>query len=115
MTNTTLEKLREMAQLTAMSGRINEVQEKNLKNFPMVFFDGVSEAKIDYDLSPITTNEEGTGIIYLGAHVKYSLTLNENENKDLNKRFKALESSVRTLFWSDLKVELYLNGKKYGV
>ena len=41
----TPELLSEMARLTALSGRISDVQIKNLQMFPLVFFDGIPNVK----------------------------------------------------------------------
>lgn len=96
-----------MGQLTALSGRLCDLQIHNLKMFSLVFFEGVTEAKIDYDLTPYKTmDDEPTKNNLL---VSYYLTLDESLNKDLPKRFEALENSVRTLFWSDISVEIYFN------
>ena len=42
--------LKELAQLSMLANRISEIQEKNLKLFPFVFFEGLKEVTIDYDL-----------------------------------------------------------------
>src|SRR5271168_726111 len=118
MTPSTPELLSEMARLTALSGRISDVQEKNLKLFPMVFFNDVDVCKIDYDLShkqDVLEDIEGNLAISAPAKnhfVAYHLTLNETSNTfGLDKRYEALEKSVRTLFWTDVSVEVYLNGQ----
>jgi hypothetical protein len=112
----TPELLSEMARLTALSGRISEVQERNLKMFPLVFFEGVQECKVDYDLShksDVLEDTSGNLVINAptrNAYVAYYLTLDESQNTDLDKRYMALEKSVRTLFWTDLSIEVYFNG-----
>ena len=107
MTTPTTEILREMAYLTALSGRISEVQVKNLQMFPLVYFNSVDEVKIEYDLAPLKTMDDSP--TFSNSLVSYYLTLNELENVDLDKRFLALENSVRQLFWSDIKIEVYFN------
>jgi hypothetical protein len=104
---TTQELLKDMAQLTALSGRISDVQAKNLQYFPLVFFDHVSEVKIDYDLSPIKTMDDSP--TFSNSLVSYYLTMENPQDDNLEKRFKALETSVRTLFWSDVKIEVFFN------
>lgn len=99
--------LKEMAQLTALSGRISSIQIHNLKMFPLVFFDAVETVKIDYDLAPMKTVEDEP--VKNNLLVAYYLTLDETKNQDLDKRFMALEQSVRNLFWTDTKVEIYFN------
>lgn len=91
-----------MAKLSLFSNRISEIQEQNLKCYPFVFFEGVTCAKVDYDLS--RSGER---------HVTYNLELDETENSliSLQSRFIAIERSTRALFWNDLKVRVNFNGK----
>lgn len=104
------QKLKEMAQLSVLAGRISEVQEKNMKNYPFVFFESVDSVRIDYDLGH-GINEK-TKQVNHKSRVSYYLTLIEEANSHaLEKRFKALEASVRYLFWNDVIVEVYFNGK----
>ena len=115
----TPELLSEMARLTALSGRISEVQERNLKMFPLVFFDGIQEVKIDYDLSykSDVLEDEISGKLIINAptrnnYIAYYLTLDETKNTtDLDKRYMALEKSVRALFWTDISIEVYFNNQ----
>jgi hypothetical protein len=108
MSAITQEMLREMAQLTALSGRISSIQIHNLKMFPLVFFDAVDEVRISYDLLPIKTVEDEP--VKNNLLVAYHLTLDESKNENLDKRYSALESSVRNLFWNDVSVEVFFNG-----
>ena len=102
----TAKRLKEMAQLSLLANRISEIQEKNLKSFPFIFFNGVKSVKIDYDLSKPLTVKDSTG-----QHVTYLLELEEKENDHLEKRFEAIENSTRMLFWSDLKVRVFFKDK----
>lgn len=111
MTNNapTAKMLQEMAQLTVLSGRISDLQAHNMKLFPMVYFEGVQEVKVDYDLAPAKSmSDEPT---FSNSTISYHLVLDESKNTDLEKRFMALESSVRCLFWSDVRIEIYFNNK----
>jgi hypothetical protein len=117
-TPSTPELLSEMARLTALSNRISEVQEKNLKLYPLVFFNKVLEVKVNYDLTSKADilEDSTTDKIIINApsknhFVAYHLILDESENLDLDKRFLALEKSVRNLFWNDVSVEVYFNGQ----
>lgn len=105
----TLELLKEMARLTALSGRVSDVQLKNLQFFPLVFFEGVTEVKIEYDLMPQKSIEDEP--TKCNSLVTYRLALDESKNSNLDERFLALEKSVRTLFWSDTIIEIYFNKK----
>jgi hypothetical protein len=95
-----------MAQLTIFSGRINEIQEKNLKAYPFIFFNAINSANIDYDLNKYDTEGRSKE-----RRVTYVLQLDESANDNWDKRFKALKDAVRTLFWKDLTVRVSVNGK----
>ena len=117
-TPSTPELLSEMARLTALSGRISDVQARNLQMFPLVFFNDVKEVRIDYDLSHKSDVLEDTdGKLIINAptrnnYVAYYLELDETKNTELlDQRYFALERSVRTLFWTDISVEIFFNGK----
>lgn len=110
MSNNTEETIREMAKLTMLSNKINEIQEKNLKMFPLVFFNGVSKVVIDYDLSVNkTANDEAPTA---DSHVTYKLIIDENQdNSRLDFRLGHLENSVRNLFWNSVKVKVLFNDR----
>lgn len=104
----TMETIQEMAKLTVLSGRINELQQKNLKSFPLVYFNGVSKVEVDYDLSTAQGSELGKASNK--SSVSYYLTIDEKaSNFNIEKRFEALASSVRSLFWSNIKITVYFN------
>lgn len=107
----TKQKLKEMAQLSLLANRISEIQERNMKNYPFVFFENVTLASIDYDLGH-GFNEEAKQLQH-NSYVTYNLELNEEENAPfLDKRFAALESSIRAIFWKDIKVKVLFNKKQ---
>lgn len=107
--NSIRQQLRDMAKLSMLSNRISEIQEKNLKHYPFVFFNDVKSVRIDYDLSKIDDN----GLMNHGDHhVTYILELDEESNKaHLEKRLFCIEEATRVLFWSDLKVRVFINGQ----
>ncbi len=123
------EKIKEMAKMSILSNRINEVQEKNLKLYPLIFFNGVKTVKIEYDLShtkamsaeetPKDTAEVAHSLLaYLNKpviannYVAYYLEVDENaDNSNADKRNQALEKAVRDLFWGNVSVEIYWNDK----
>ena len=94
--------IQDLTKLVLFSGRISEVHVKNLKSFPWIFFNFLKEAKLDYGFAK-TKEEE--------SFVHYSLKI-EGENDHLEKRYKALESAVRTLFWKEVKLQVTINGKE---
>lgn len=102
--------LKEMAQLTLLSNKISEIQWKNMKMFPFVFFEKVTEVRIDYDLGHGI--DEKSKEVRHKSYVTYYLTLDEKTNENaLDKRFLALETSIRELFWKDVRVLVYFNDK----
>lgn len=118
-TPSTPELLSEMARLTALSNRISDVQIKNLQTFPFCYFDGIKEAKINYDLSHKSNvlDDPTNDKLIIDSPVKnllvaYHLILDDKvENFHLEHRFNALEKSVRTLFWKDVLIEIYFGEK----
>ena len=118
------EMLKKMAQLSITTNQINEIQQKNLKMYPFVFFNGVRSVSIDYDLTNESkvnydTNPKTMEIVYKfdkpivdNFKVSYDLQIDESEdNSHLEKRFDALEKSIATLFWNGIPLEVKFNGK----
>ena len=107
--NDIISQLRDMAKLSVLSNRMSEIQEKNIKAYPFVFFNEVKSVKIEFDLSKVDDN----GLMNHGDHhITYHLEVNEDANKEhLDKRFLHLENATRLLFWNDLKVRVTVNGK----
>ena len=115
------EMVREMAKLSVLTDKISDVQAKNLKMFPFVFFESVTKAEIEYNLSNDDTfvNDDENNDIKVSKiktkHMKvsYFLTLDEKLNRahELGYRFRSIEASVRNMFWKQIKVEVYFNGK----
>lgn len=101
-----------MAKATILTGKINPVQRKNLEMYPFVFFNGVSTASIDYDLSSRANGESDFSKVVANSYVKYRLSVKNNEeNSNMEKRFQAIENAVRYLFWKDVKVQILINDK----
>lgn len=120
----THETIRDMAKLSLVSNRINEIQLKNLQTYPFVFFNGVNTASIDYDFSnkSLVSTSEDEKNLEISYQVKpqsrnfkvlYYLDIDENaDNSNLDKRFETLRNSISNLFWRGILVEVYFNDKK---
>jgi len=100
--------VKEMAKLTMLSNRISEIQEKNLKMYPLVVFNEVQTVKIDYDLTTYRTGAE-EGETRNNSQVSFYVDLDESKQDNIEKRFNYLEAAVRNLFWADLTVKIYIN------
>lgn len=122
--NITQETIREMARLSILSNRISDVQEKNLKLYPFIFFDGIKNISIDYDFSTnvnVDTEKDNkkAEILYKIKNVdtskfriSYHIELDQTTYDNLDKRFNALEQAVRSLFWNNVRVEVFFNNKE---
>lgn len=121
---TTEQQVREMAKLTLLTNKLNPIQEKNLKMYPLVFFNGIKSAKMDFDLSndQMVDSEENKKDIELTyqfrkadtshLRVSYHLEIDETaDNNHLDKRFEAIEKSVRNLLFTEIKVQVFINSK----
>jgi hypothetical protein len=106
-----------MAALVLTSGRLSEFHEKNLRMYPLIYFDQVREIVLDYDLSirhdAEVDDKNNVKVKKPLQHcfISYNLKINEDANQHLPKRFEALENSVRTLLWKELPIEIYFNDK----
>jgi hypothetical protein len=121
--------IRDMARLSILENKLNDVQLKNLRMFPLVFFNGVTEAKINYDFSvdkpsvhyeiENKANSDELGIKYnfdrptVKSMVEYNLTIDESQdNSHLENRFLAIQNAVRHLFWKEVRVTVLFNDRK---
>jgi hypothetical protein len=102
--------IREAAQLTILANKISEVQEKNMKMLPLIFFNGVKRVQIDYDLH-VDRSEEA----FKNPHkhfVTYRMAVDETEeNNRMDFRCEHLERGIWNLFWPKIKVQIYFNDK----
>lgn len=96
--------IEDLTKLTLFFGKVSEVHLKNLKSFPFIYFNQISEAKLDYSVA--TRGEEGDTLF------SYDLSLDLAHNDHVDKRYKALESAIRSLFWKEAKVLIKINGKE---
>lgn len=120
----TIEKLQEMAKLTILTNKINEIQELNMKQYAYLFFEGVNSVVIDYNLSnsmDVSSEEdsENLEISYKmeadmkSMHVTYRLAMEPAvQQTHLLTRFQHLEQSIHTLFWKGIIVRVFFNDQK---
>lgn len=118
------QKVREMAKLSILEDKLNDIQIKNLQMFPLVFFNGAIEIKIEYDFAhdrSIVEYEKDAKSLEIkykfnrpetNHSISYFITLDETQdNSHLDKRFFAIEKAVRDLLWSNIKVSVFFNSK----
>jgi hypothetical protein len=94
--------IQELNQLMIFSRQLSSVHVESIKSYPFIFFNGLTEVKVDHDISLVV---DGPSL------VSYDLTLKE-ENDHLEKRYKALESALRSLFWKELKIKVSINSQE---
>lgn len=92
----------DLTKLMLFFGRIPETHIQNLKNFPFIFFNGVTEVKIEHDIGTHKDNK---------SFLTYYLTIDQG-NDSLDKRYEAMLSAVRSLFWKELQLRIDINGKE---
>ena len=123
--STVEEQVREMAKLTLLTNKLNPIQEKNLKMYPLVFFNGIKSAKMDFDLSNdqmlVDSNENKTDleITYQfnkaetrHLRVSYHLEIDEEaDNNSIDARYSAITQAVRNLLFKEIKVQVFINTK----
>jgi hypothetical protein len=96
--------LKDLTKLGVFFGRIPETHIENLKAFPFIYFNKLTEAKLDYSVETIDKTKS--------TLFCYDLTLDLDENNFLDKRYKALEDAVRLLFWKDIKIIIRINDEE---
>ncbi len=108
--------VKDMAKLVMVSGKLSEMHEKNMKTYPLIFFNGVKEAKVEYDVShkanALVDKDSNLTVTAPTRNnfVSYHLKIEENaDNPNMERRYAALEASIKTLFWKDIKVEIHIN------
>ena len=123
--STVEEQVREMAKLTLLTNKLNPIQEKNLKMYPLVFFNGIKSAKMDFDLSNdqmlVDSNENKTDleITYQfnkaetrHLRVSYHLEIDEAaDNNSIDARYSAITQAVRNLLFKEIKIQVFINTK----
>ena len=97
--------IQDLTKLVMFSGRLSSVHVKNLEAFPFIYFnDHIEDPKLEYS---IATTDKTEPTLF-----SYYLQLNLETNDHLDKRYKALEEALRSLFWKEVKLEVKINGKE---
>lgn len=101
-------KVREMALLSVFSDKINPIQEQNIRMYPFVFFESISDFRCEYDFSRKTAKDEP---VKNGNVIAYYFNIVPEDNDNVETRCKHLEASIRNLLWNDIKVKIYFNDR----
>lgn len=122
--STTEEQVREMAKLTLLTNKLNPIQEKNLKLYPLVFFNGIKSAKMDFDVSneqmvESVENRKDLELTYQfnkadtrHLRVSYHLDIDEAaDNHTIDARYSAITQAVQNLLFKEINVQVFINGK----
>jgi hypothetical protein len=126
--------IRSMAKVSMFEGRLNDIQLLNIRQYAFLFFDGVTSARIDYDLTPgkpAVTFEQDVDNFDLKYNIEkpknntkiyYFLTIDEMKNDrsgERSRRFPALRQAIDNLLWKGIDIQVYFNdvfvyGSKHG-
>ena len=95
----TQEFLTEMKKLVILTKRLSEFHINNLKNFPVIAFEGIERVSIDYDLKSTP------------GHISYTIETKKKRFKNRQKRLEDIRAWARSLLWKEIDVKITLNGK----
>jgi hypothetical protein len=117
-------KVKDMARLSILEDKLNDIQVHNLRMFPLIFFNGVTEARIEYDFKherSVVEYEKDVKKLEIkykfhkpdtDHSIAYHISLDEKQdNSHLEKRFFAIEKAVRDLLWKNITVSVFFNEK----
>jgi hypothetical protein len=82
-------------------GRLSETHLRNLQSAPFIYFEGVKEVNLSYDLDSKSTS----------WFVRYEFNT-DVEQDHLKERSEYLEKAIRLLFWKEVSLQLQINGKE---
>ena len=99
--------IKEMSHMTIFLNKLSSAQVKSMQSYPFIYFNGVNNIELDYNLESIKEDGEPTK----GAsYVKYFIYLDPfADNNNMPYRLKTLEDSIKSLFWKEVNVEVYIN------
>jgi hypothetical protein len=102
--------LEDMRSITMLTGEISSVHFLNLKNWVFIAFDNVNTVEIDYDLSKAKyTSPEGGG----SGFINFKITTKDPdyEQQDTKTRSETLTQWVRSMFWKDINIHIFINNQ----
>ena len=96
--------LKDLKKGAILTGRLSETHVKTLQTAPFIFFDGLVEVKISYNL---VTDSKGL-VSGLGSTVKFTLDFGSKYEPDQyhKKRIQALVGTVHTILWPEVEIAI---------
>lgn len=90
-----------------VSKNISNFQENNLKSWVFVVFDDVKEVQVKFNF----VNDQQ---MFYSGHIEYNIVFETQPSKEKEKLAQEhLNNWVKHLFWSDTKLTIKNNGKKW--
>ena len=102
--------LEDMRSITMLTGEISSVHLLNLKNWVFIAFDNVDTVEIDYDLSKAKyVSLEGRS----SGFINFKITTKDPnyEQQNTKARSETLTQWVRSMFWKDINVHIFINNQ----
>lgn len=94
--------------MLALSKQLSSFQLENLKGWPFIVFSNIKKSEVEYSFI------DDQDMFYAGK-VVFKVDLDGVSNKeDTLKRSNFLSDWTKVLFWTDTKVEVYVNGERIG-
>ncbi len=97
------EQLKELNRLMVFFGRVPETHIKAMSGYPGMFFSDIKKASLNYNIA--TKKDEPSWVHY---DIEFS-----KENDKLKERFAFLQDAIQKLFWKEIEVKLYIDGKEF--
>lgn len=91
-----------------VSKKISDWQEAQLKNWPLIVFDGIKSVKIKYDFISKEDN-------FYEGKVEYIFEFKENspEGTVKEKGIESLTNWTKSIFWTDTEISFKIGNKKW--
>lgn len=86
-----------------VSKNLSDFQLENLRQWPLVFFNGVEQVRVDYSFIDVEDN-------FFAGNITFDLKI-PNPEQDLTVPIAYLDAATKLMFWSDTHVIIKVNGE----